>query len=222
MTSLNERFVTFLENEKAAPDSRPRRGALALTLGLLTLLCSVLISLSWRRLYGAPLAPLGLWLIGWGGAQLWLRRRDRQLAVRVREVAAHGHRVNAYVVHAPDALYRPGSRVQSCQVLISFQPEVGGDREYMQYLAHRWADQTRERQRPVRYRRRALPLELTDGSTVYCCDLFVHPGLLSSGYLSSSLLPCLAQEGETGGIELVPYWLLFPYITSAQGEGQRV
>ena len=222
MTNLNERFVTFLANEKAVLDPRPRKGVLGISVGILLLAMCVLLCTFWRRLFGAPLLPIGLWLIGWGALQLRLHQRDRHLGQRVHAIASQGHRVNAYLVHAPDALYRPGSRVQSCRVLISFQPEVAGDREYMQHLAIRWSEATKERERRVRYRRRQLPLELTDGSLVYCCDLFVHPGLLAAGYLTSSLLPCLAMEGERGGIELIPYWLLFPYITTAQGEGQRV
>ena len=222
MTSLNERFVTFLSNEKAVLDPRPRKGALGICFGVFVLCLSVLLYCFWRRLFGAPLFPVGLWLVGWGATQLWLRRRDRQLAVRVHEIASHGHRVNAYLVHAPDALYKPGSRIQACKVLISFQPEVGGDREYMQYLANQWASSTKEHERGKRDRRRQLPLVLTDGSTVYCCDLYVHPGLLAAGYLTSSILPCLAEEGDSGGIELIPYWLLFPYVATAQGEGQRV
>lgn len=222
MTSLNERFVTFLANEKLVPDPRPRNGALGIVFGVLVLTAALLLYCFWRRLFGAPLFPVGLWLVGWGVTQLWLRQRDRHLASRVHEIASHGHRVNAYVVHAPDALYKPGSRIQSCQVLISFQPEVGGDREYMQYLANQWACSTKENERRKRDRRKQLPLTMTDGSLVYCCDLFIHPGLLSAGYLTSSMLPCLAEKGENGGIELIPYWLLFPYVATAHGESQRV
>ena len=222
MTSLNERFLTFLDDEKPVPDRRPVQGTLAIVGGILTLALCVGIALLWSKLYASPLFPLGLWLIGWGAAQLFQTQRERGLSVRVREIAAQGQRVNGYLIRASDALYRPGSKKHHCQVLISFQPEVSGDREYMQYLSQRWAEQTMRREHPIRYRRQKLPLALTDGSPVYCCDLFVHPGLLSSGYLTSAILPCVAEFGDRGGIELVPYWLLFPYVESPLGQRQQV
>ncbi|MBB6052516.1 hypothetical protein [Armatimonas rosea] len=222
MNNLNDRFLTFLDDEKHVPDRRPVWGMLAIVGGLLTLLLGVATALLWRRLFAAPLFPLGIWLGCWGCWQLLTRQRDRWLARRVREIAETGQRVNGYLVRASDSLYRPGSQAQPCQVLISFQNEVASDAEYMQYLAQRWAEKTPSRERRRRYRRVKLPHSLTDGSTVYCCDLFVHPGLLASGYLTSSVLPCLAEPGDQGGLELVPYWLLFPYVEVPQGQRQRL
>ncbi|WP_395141240.1 hypothetical protein [Armatimonas sp.] len=222
MISLNERFLMFLDDEKPVLDRRPLQGALAIAGGILTLALCVSIALLWSKLYASPLFPLGLWLMGWGVAQFFQIQRERRLSVRVREIAAQGQRVNGYLIRASDALYRPSSKKHHCQVLISFQPEVSGDREYMQYLAQRWAEQTTRREHPVRYRRQKLPLALTDGSPVYCCDLSVHPGFLSSGYLTSTILPCVAEFGDKGGIELVPYWLLFPYVESPLSQRQRV
>lgn len=222
MQSLNDRFLTFLDTEKPVQDRRPLRGLLGIVSGLLALALGVIVALLWRKLFAAPFFPLGLWLIAWGGWQWVARSRDRWLARRVYEIVENGQRVNGYLVRASDALYRPGSRPQPCQVLISFQNEVAGDREYMQHLAQRWAEQTTTAKRYGRYRRTQLPFNLTDGSTIYCCDLYVHPGLLSSGYLTGSVLPCLAEFGDTGGIELVPYWLLFPYVETPLHQRQRV
>jgi hypothetical protein len=222
MHSLNDHFLEFLDEEKSVPDYRPLRGTLALVSGVLLLALGVAVALLWRRLIAAPLFPLGFWLLLWGSWQFLTRNRDRWLARRVREIAESGERVNGYLVRAPDSLYRPGSRPQPCQVLMSFQNEVAGDREYMQHLAQRWAEATHGRERKTRYRRTKLPLALTDGSTVYCCDLFVHPGLLTAGYLTGSVLPCIAEFGDEGGIELIPYWLLFPYLESPLGQRQRV
>jgi hypothetical protein len=222
MTSLNERFLAFLDDEKPVADLRPRRGALGILGGLLLIVAGVAVAQLWRRMFAAPLFPLGVWLLSWGISQLIQTRRERKQAARVRQIVTHGERATGFLVRASDALYRPGSKVQSCQVLISFQPEVAGDREYMLHLAKRWAEQTSSRERQSRGRRRKLPLSLTDGSTVYCCDLFIHPGLLASSYLTGSVLPCVAEPGDEGGIELVPYWLLFPYVESPLGQRQRV
>ena len=222
MTSLNERFVAYLDDAKPLVDNRPQRGMASIVAGILTLGIAVALALLWRKLAAAPFFPLGLWLITWGTWQFYAVRRDQALAQRVREIAERGQRVNGYLVRASDALYRHGSRVQPCQVLISFQPEVSGDKDYMLHLAQRWAEQTRDRDRKARYRRRKLPLNLTDGSEVYCCDLFLHPGMLSSGYLTSMVLPCIAEFGDQGGIELIPYWLLFPYVESPLSQGQHV
>jgi len=214
MTRLNEQFLTFLETGKAVADPRPRRGRIALLAGGALVAVASFLCVSGPFFVGLALIPLALWLMVWGAAQYALAHQAQQRAVRVRQVGQHGKRVAGYLVRAHEDLYRPGSRVLPCQVLISFQPEVSGDRDYMHHLAQRWAEQTTDHERPVRYRRRRLPLALTDGSTVYCCDLFVPPALLTSGYLTGTVLPCLAEEGESGGIELVPYWLLFPYSTA--------
>lgn len=222
MTSLNERFLMFLDGEKPVQDRRPLWGLAGIIVGFLTLALGGGVVLFGSKVYAAPLFPMGLWLICWGIRLLYQARCDGKHSKRVREIIVQGQRVNGYLVRASDALYRPGSTVQPCQVLISFQPEVAGDREYMQHLAQRWAEQTSSRERRLRSRRRKLPLSLTDGSPVYCCDLFVHPSLLASGYLTSSILPCLAEFGDEGGIELVPYWLLFPYVESSLGQRQRV
>ncbi len=222
MTSLNERFVAFLDDTKPAVDKRGLWGTLGIVVGVLILGLALGFALLWHKLLAAPFLPLGLWLVGWGTWQFIDIRRDRAYARRLREIAQQGQRINGYLVRASDSLYHTGSRVQPCQVLISFQPEVSGDKDYMLHLAQRWAEQTRDRDRKVRYRRRKLPLSLTDGSDVYCCDLFIHPGMLSSGYLTGMVLPCIAEFGDQGGIELIPYWLLFPYVESSLSQSQHV
>lgn len=211
MTSLNERFLAFLEEGTAPPPSRSWRGPLAVVAGALLLGTAFVVASNVRRLYAAPLFSLGAWMLLRGLYSMVRTVLQKRLAERVRQTVARGQRVNAFIVRAPDGLYRPGSIVRPCQVLISFQPEVSGDRKYMEYLCRRWAGQIRDREGYRRNRRARLPRRLTDGSTVYCCDLYIHPALLASGYLTSSVLPCIAEEGAQGGIELVPYWLLFPY-----------
>lgn len=219
MTSLNQRYLTFLDTGKISVDPRPTRGRVALVLGALVLSIASFLCAEGPLLVGVALLPLALWGMGWGIGQFVQVAQARRLAEQVRWIGEAGERVTGYIVRAHEGLYRPGSRVLSCQVLLSFQPEVARDRDYMHHLAQRWAEQTSDRERPVRYRRRRLPLSITDGSTIYCCDLFISPALLTSGYLTGSMLPCLAEPGESGGIELVPYWLLFPYSTTPSNVG---
>jgi hypothetical protein len=222
MSSLNERFLEFLAEGKALPAPRPWRGVLALLIGALLFLAALFIATNHRRLFAAPLFPMSLWFFSRGVLALFRMALTQSLAQRTRRVAENGQRLSAYLVRSHDALYRPGSEVRPCQVLISFQPEVGGDQEYMRHLARRWAGTIRSSERYKRSRRVRLPHKLTDGSVVYCCDLFVHPGLIATNYLTGQILPVLAEDGERGGIELVPYWLLFPYIELNIGDRQSV
>ena len=217
MTSLNQRYLEFLDQGKTPHDPRPRRGRIMAVASSTLLVFASLLCAYGPFLLGIALIPMALWGIGWGVAQYIQAAQSRQRALRVRALAEQGHRVTGFVVRAHEGLYRPGSKGLPCQVLVRFQPEVSGDRDYMHHLAQRWAERSSPRERFLPYRRQRLPLSLTDGSTVYCCDLFVPPALLASGYLTTTTLPCLAEEGERGGIELIPYWLLFPYAQASVG-----
>jgi len=141
---------------------------------------------------------------------------------RLRAVIRRGVPVTAYLVQANHALFSPGSDTLPCLVLFSFQPEVGGDAGYMRYLARRvfslkntepedddarYVAELVTDEEAVPYRRRPLPLSTTDGSTVYAADLWVKRAYLKAGYLTTSTLPCIAEPGPSGGIELVPAWL---------------
>lgn len=60
-----------------------------------------------------------------------------------------------------------------------------------------------------RYCRRArIPMELTRGHVIYAGDIWVHRPFLVDGYFSDRQLramPLLADPGESGGLELIPY-----------------
>jgi|GEM_PF-2288221 hypothetical protein len=169
------------------------------------------------------LLPLGLALGMYGAHAIRRARRQRRRCERQREVVRHGEPVTAYVVRASRQLLQPGTEPLPATVLFTFQPEIAADSAYLRYLARRVAQMhgtcpadadgryvaalTGEEE-IVEYRRRLLPLSFTDGSTVYCGDLWVKRSYLATGYLTNDTLPCLAERGDAGGIELVPAWLL--------------
>ena len=150
-----------------------------------------------------------------------------QLYARRKQVARKGEMVTGYMVQCASALLKPGTEAAlPCRVLFSLQPEVGGDTRYMRYLATGVADLRDKLPRgdmDKQYvaalatdttasanRRYLLPLSVTDGSAVYLADLFVSRAHLPGGYLHSDALPCLAEPGSSGGIEMLPEWLLDP------------
>lgn len=149
--------------------------------------------------------------------------RDRREMRHVREVVQGGVPVNAFLVQANSALFKPQNAPLPCLVLLCFQPEVSSDIAYMRHLARRVYALKNTRQpdldgrfvagvttneRAVPNRRRSLPLSFTDGSIVYCADLWVRPSYLKGACLQGDILPCIAEPGASGGIEIVPWWLL--------------
>ena len=156
----------------------------------------------------------------WDGRQI---RNTQERLTRQRQIAASGMPVTGYLVEADETLLSPGADDLPCLVLFSFQPEVGNDLGYMGYIARRVqslkgtfpADPDSQYVAsltapipPEMHRRRPLPPSFTDGSTVYCADLWVRRAYLKTGCLTSTRLPCLAEASEGGGIELIPVWLL--------------
>jgi hypothetical protein len=221
--SLNERFVAYLDQLYAPRDHRRRYILAGLCLG--TIIVVAVLALALVRDVQAiwPILPLGVLLIGRAIAGLQNFRSTRHRFERLRTVVRRGLPVTGYLVQANATLFKPGGETLPCLVLFSFQPEVEGDADYMRHLADRIyalknttpsdtdgryiAGLTTD-ERAVPYRRRRLPYSFTDGSTIYCADLWVKRAYLPGGYLRTNALPCLAEPGETGGIELVPAWLL--------------
>ena len=167
--------------------------------------------------------------------------RWRRATQQMRGVIQNGVPMNAFLVQANAALMKTQNQTLPCLVLISFQPEVSGEIEYMQALARRvyslknaHPDDSDSRfvaglttnERAVPGRRRPLPLSFTDGSTIYCADLMVRPAYLQGLRLQSDLLPCVAESGPDGGIELIPWWLLAepenPVAPFSKTEGSRL
>ena len=167
--------------------------------------------------------------------------RWRRTTQQMRGVLQNGVPMNAFLVQANAALMKAQSQTLPCLVLISFQPEVSGEIEYMQALARRvyslknshpgdadsrFVASLTTNERAVPGRRRQLPLSFTDGSTIYCVDLMVRPAYLQGLHLQSDILPCIAESGLDGGIELIPWWLLAepekPVASFSKTEGSRL
>ncbi len=187
-------------------------------LALLLLLFGFVKSGAWSTL---PLA----FLVVVQGVRALRRSLDAQKKhEQTRRVVQNGVPVIAHLVQANQALFAPGPYpALPCLVLFSFQPEVAEDDEYMAFLAHKLfgykntdpSDETAQalaelttNERAVLYRRRKLPYSFTDGSTVYCADLWIKRAYIPNGHLQDNRLMCLAEPGEAGGLELVPSFLL--------------
>jgi hypothetical protein len=128
----------------------------------------------------------------------------------------------AVLVQANGLLYHRGPFSLPCLVLFTFDPEYGQDPAYMENLARRvyhlkdteqvvpdlrYVAELVTNEEPERYRRRLLPVSFTGGPKVYAADLWIRRKYLRGGYLTDPFLPCIAEPGEEGGLELVPYWI---------------
>jgi hypothetical protein len=225
MEPLRQRFLTYLDERDASPEPR-RAGPLAV--GSLVLFVSVAlllaVSFPYHRILAAPLMPLGaLWLIQ-GILSLVENSRERRSKKQTRETVSRGVPVSVHVVWADEKLERPGVEKRFCLALLTFDPVAARAGEWLRYVARRSGDLVPRRPRFVRGRRQRLSESRTDGYTVYLADLEVAPGYLPGGYLTGGPLPCLAEPGEVGGIELIPHWLVFPIEggSPAPRRGQRV
>lgn len=216
MTPLSDRYLDFLESRPPETASPARHATFALLVAALLLFAAVGFALSGDLLLCAPFVGSGLLLGGLGVRKAAVVLRARRAWNRARRIAVGGSPVTCCVVRAHEDLYRSGTQPLPCQVLFAFDPDVNADPEYLRHLARRWSARLTRRERFQSGRREMLPLELTDGYTVYCADLLVLPAYLVRGHLSTGLLTCVAEPGESGGVELVPYWLLFPFYAAPQ------
>jgi hypothetical protein len=138
---------------------------------------------------------------------------------RLRSVEqAGGVDVPGSVVLAHRGLYEPGDDDLPCRVLLSFHRDAddGYLRELARYIGTLKGTEPQSRmkrelaklvndERAVRYRRRELPPEATDGVPVYACDLWVHRPFLRKTCFSNRIVPCLAVKGLRGACELLPH-----------------
>jgi hypothetical protein len=223
MEPLRQRFLTYLDERDASPEPR-RVGPLAV--GSLVLFVSVAlllaVSFPYHQVLAAPLMPLGaLWLLQ-GVLGVVESSREHEHKKQTRNVVARGVPASVHVVWADEKLERPGVEKRFCLALLTLDPEAARDGDWLRYVTRRSGDLVPSRPRFVRGRRQRLPESRTDGYAVYLVDLEVAPGYLSEGYLTGSPLPCLAEPGDVGGIELIPYWLIFPTHDLAPRRSQRV
>jgi len=157
----------------------------------------------------------------------WKNPGDRASIVEYRDrslrIASRGVLVTGYLIQANYHLYEPGpGPVFFCAVLASFDPAVADDRTYMMdlvrkiqrlkgttqsdpdlaYTANMITDEM-----AYRDRRRPLPMSMTGGRIVYLVDLMLYRSRLSAGHITESEILCIAEPGDAGGIEQVPYWI---------------
>ena len=223
-----ERYAAYLDYSFAPETHHTRYGfAVALlAVGAIVGAAGAYFAQTWHPSAWAGVAA-GLLIAGRALFLMHQMVRAAQAYASRKKVARKGELVTGYVVQCASALLKPGVEpALACRVLFSFQPEVGGDTRYMRYLAGVVTDLKNKLGRgdmdrqyvaalasetTARANRRyLLPLSLTDGSAVYLADLFVSRAHLPGGYLHTDALPCLAETGTTGGIELLPEWLLDP------------
>ncbi|RYG88620.1 MAG: hypothetical protein EON58_19850 [Alphaproteobacteria bacterium] len=223
-----ERYAAFLDYA-FSPETHRRRYALTvsmLVLGIALGSGSFYLANSWHPTAWAGTVA-GILIAARAMTLMHGMVRRAQLYGRRKQVARKGELVTAYVVHCPTDLLRPGQEhALPCRVVFSFQPEVCDDMRYMRYIATHVAELKDKLPRgdmdkqyiaalasepqTKKSRRYLLPLSFTDGSAIYLADLLVSRAHLPGGYLHTDALPCLAEPGATGGIEMMPEWLLDP------------
>jgi len=161
---------------------------------------------------------LGLGLI----LSAWLTNRKRK---RIRqELIAAAERsvpVMAYPIMVNQMLLTRKGAVAPALTIASFEPDVKND-EMAEIVGKlrmiAFAEASYESKRAVlkmlkdeEYtpgRRRAIPDDLTGGRRVYAFDLMMFGDYLPTDTLKVPLVPCLAEPGESGTIQMVPWWIV--------------
>ena len=57
-------------------------------------------------------------------------------------------------------------------------------------------------------RRRAVPEDVTGGRRVYAFDLMIIGDYLPTETLQFPLIPCVAEPGDAGTIQMIPWWIV--------------
>jgi hypothetical protein len=150
-----------------------------------------------------------------------LAKRNAPKVTRRMQLAEKGIPVWGVLVQAHQNIFSPGKDNHYCLVLFSFEP-AGGHLDYMKDLAHRVAELKETQQtdldlrfvanlttdeRAVQWRRRRVPVSMTGGPTVYAADLALVRSFLRAGYITEDVFPCIAEPGEIGMLELMPWWI---------------
>jgi len=222
---LNRRYAGYLDQVTARRRLKSRRILIALSLIGVAVTALLGFGLTRGLVSGWVALTITIPMLGVPvvAAVMEAIRESRSPMNQVRSIVQSGVPVNAFLIQANPALFKPQRQRLPCLALICFQSEVAQDKEYMRFLARkiyalkntrpadpdsRYIASLTTDERMLPQRRRALPLSFTDGSTIYCTDLWVRPSYLQGSSLQSDILPCIAEPGSSGGIELVPWWLL--------------
>jgi hypothetical protein len=155
-------------------------------------------------------------------AQRDLQQVDAIMRQRVREVSQRGRQVRVAVIQAFIDLYSARSEENaSAIVVLTFDPALQNDWPRLHDLATRIGKLKKTHPSDPQeaaiarvldsevsqlYRRLPLPSSWTGGVPVYIADLYVHrPFLLNHTHLEfEQPLACIAEEGASGRIELLP------------------
>ena len=139
----------------------------------------------------------------------------------VHEVAREGKYLLTAVVQANLHLFEPGDEDYPAQVLLSFDQHLQDNPRLLLELAERmfmlkgtpqedpdleYVAALVSDEEAHEYERHLLPLSFTDGREVYAATLWVYRTFLHHGQLEERLLPCMAEPGDEGRLELVPFW----------------
>jgi len=150
--------------------------------------------------------------IAWRG--FWLYRRDEQGWKSFIKSAVP---VMAYPIMVNSVLRRPGTKPSAGLVIMSFdelsqseildlvsriEHEDVPSEEHRRFLSQLLNDESYQPNR-----RRMLPASITSGKIIYACDLWIPPLLLKNNCLELHHLPCLAEPGDKGRINVLPWWI---------------
>lgn len=213
MLDLRRRYHSYLETHTLRHRTKQQRQDLAMLVMLIV--CDGVVLTFQRNMW--PLVAASLFTMFQTGRRLFARG-----AADPRErLAQNGVPISAVLVQANGNLFRPGSIDLPCLVLFSFEP-AAAHLGYMRQLAQgvfalketeqtdpdlRYVANLVTDERAFKYRRRKLPVSFTGGPTVYCADLWINRSYLPSGYLDQAVLPCMAEPGADGALELLPWWI---------------
>lgn len=219
--AINQRYLEYLNRRAASPFARlPEACVLALGAVAFRILVEAVTARLWGQI-ALSFLLFGAAILAYSVA-LSARALHTQQEKTVRRVLSSGVPVMTVLVQANGLLYRRGPFALPCLVLFTFDPDYGQDADYMENLARRVYHLKDTHQvvpdlqyvvalvtdeEAERYRRRPLPVSFTGGPLVYAADLWVKRKYLRGGYLSGPWLPCIAEPGQEGGLELVPWWL---------------
>jgi hypothetical protein len=178
----------------------------------------------WRYILAVPMIlsvagiAVGLGLIA--SARLSGRKRNR-IRQELISAAERSVPVMAYPLMANEALMRRKGTVAPALMIGTFETGVGyeemaGLARKMLTVDHQKASNestatVNKMFEDVTYahgRRRAVPEDLTGGRRVYAFDLMMIGDYLPTDTLEFPLVPCLAEPGESGTIQMLPWWIV--------------
>lgn len=152
-------------------------------------------------------------------AEIELQRMDQAARERIARMSPDSVNLPAAVVQANARLWTPGDEDAYCDVIFSFDPAWSRQPARLEGLAGilktlkglgpadpnlRKIDDMLSNEAAFLYRRRPLPMNVTEGATIYLADLLIYRRFLPDRMITNRLLPIRAEPGDQGRIELLP------------------